>query len=513
MKRLWLTVFLTALILCAAVIGIYREANHTLTHILTRLQETLPAHSQFTYRSAHPSLFIGGATLEDVTLRTPTTSFHADTIRLGHPHFLHDGSISLASLLLEHSDYQGPHFNLRLTKAVFRHLLIPASSGTTRTDLTTLGTRSLAAIMSFDPQHLSSLRFSRGHVEGLDFTFPPHEKFLFSALSLTHMTVERFTVEGYGTGSRVFGDANHLSLALALSHDNTDTWPSPFTNLLLPPHDESRSELPITVTLDTITARNGHTQWLQHASHDASSLAQKFYNNPLQNIWESPGALRLHELNMHIGDVNNGSSARLENLTMIRRNDGALLQTETDLQGIHLSPAGKQHFSFPVNGHHTVLHVSESSQSAYGLWNTLFSSRMTLPSIGVLTLNARAHLPTETPFLWHEGAPFAQQAIINDATVAVKGDRFFDLWTHFAALNATSIERQKQRDTILKTFGLLITTRPLLTPMMDYILAPKDRTLTINFGTLSLDDLVNLPFTGPLNTLLDQAHVTAVTVH
>lgn len=516
MKRPWLTAFLTVLILCAAAIGIYREANHTLARVLTRLQESLPAHSHFTYRTAYPSLFIGGATLEDVTLRTPTASFHAAQIRLGHPRFLHDGSISLASLLLDHPDYQSSGLNFHLAKAIFRHLLIPASADTTRTDLTTLGTRSLAAVMSFDPHHLSSLRFGRAHVEGLDFSFPTQQPFLFPDLHLSRMTVEQFTLEGYGTGSRVFGDAHHFSFALSYSTDNLPSWPSPFAELLLPKDASTHTTMPITVTLDSITARNGHTHWLQHAPHEETSLAQKFYRDPLQNIWESPGSLRFHALKVGLGSPETGSAALLEDLTMIRRNEATTLRTETELRGLHLKPAEKQRFSIPINGHQTVFHLTENSQNNYGLWENDLAAHMTLPSIGALTFNAHSHLPTETPLQLHpssNGAPFTQQAVMDNAVITLKGERFLDLWAHLIHIKATPEERHHDHDGMLQAFGLLITTRPLLTPMMDYVLSPKDRTLAVNIGTLSLDDLMHLPFRGPIDALLDRAHVTAVTVH
>lgn len=517
MKRPWLTTSLTALILCAAGIGLYREASHALTHILTRFQETLPAGSHFTYRSASPSLLIGGATLHDVTFHSPTITFHAAKVRLGHPHFLHDGSIGMASLQLDSADYRGPSLNLHAAKAIFRHLLIPSSpKAALHTDLTTVSTHSLAAILSFNPQHLSSLRFGRTHVEGLDFTFPPQQPFFSPALHLTHITVETLTLEGYGVGSRVLTDIKNVSLSLSLSSKSTSTWPTLLSDMLCPPDVTDSAAIPLTLTLERFYARNGHHHWLQsNSSHIEEALSQAFQRDPLQNLWESPGSLWLHHLALTIGKPKNGSVFRLDHLNLTRKNDlSAALHTEGELQGIHLRPAGGRHFTMSINGQKTLLQFIENSHKDGKGWDNAFTSHLTVPSLGHVALDAHTHLPAKNPLhTAMDRESFAQNALMTNATITLKGERLLDLWPHLAHINASVEERAHFREDLIHALEQAISARPLFTPMMDYVLTPKDRSLTVGFGTLSIDDLIHLPLTGPTNAVLDRAHITSVTVH
>ncbi|MXV43765.1 hypothetical protein GS501_01680 [Saccharibacter sp. 17.LH.SD] len=515
MKRPWLTLCLTALIFFITGVGIYREANHRLNQALARFQENLPVGSQFTYQDASPALLVRGLSLRNVTFRYHDITFHAHHIRLGHPQILSDGHISLASVLITKATYENPTLKFTFSKGVLRHLLVPYAVNAHPNSHATDDHNVPTAFMTFNLDDMSAIRFGRMHVEGLETFFISHPTILNPNLSLSHLHIGTFTFEGYGLGSQTYANIQHFTAKLDIASPLVASLFSGKLSFLFPALNLSETpRLPVSITLDEFNAHQGTMHWLQHPFRSDASLSEQFHNNPFQTIWTSPGTLGFNGLSLKLSNATDTSHFQIDHFVMTRRHENEVLRTEGEFQGLHARLTNHHLFPLPFSGQQSVIRFSQTNQEEYDNWESVLTLRFIVPKTGLLSFNSHYRMPMSLPALIHEPSDnhLLQKIIFDDSTLSIKGDHLLDCLFFFTHPNLLKDNLAMSREKAVQDLGTITETHPLLTPLSDYLLKPQNRTFSITFGDLSLYDILNLPFSEPVDVLLDSAHMTAAHV-
>ncbi|QHI95093.1 hypothetical protein GT348_01200 [Aristophania vespae] len=514
MKRPWLALCLIALVFAIAGMGIYRHASLELEHAVERFQAALPKGTVFTYRSASPAFLVRGVTLHDVTFKNGSSSFHAKLIRLGHPQFLPGGRLTLSSLLLKNTGYKTPKLQLDIKKIIFRHLLIPAAPGIIKgSDLTANSMRSLAMILTFNPENLTSLRFSRTHIEALNLLFPKAIETSYNNLTIREAHTESLTLEGYGHGKRVYGMLKNLSLGINLSKNDLNSFGTTFASaLLFPKGKNAKTPLPATLSLSYLEAREGTPHLLKRPFKGDSQITRIFWERPLDLPWLNTGYLSVNDLKLAFNKDSVQNSTRLDSLSISRRDDNNGIRTEALLKGFHFRPTQKFNLPFSVNGSQSTLRLTLQNHRENNLWQGDATARLSLNNIGNLTLNSHYNYPDYNPLYKKTGLTrsFAQATEFNNTIITMHGDHFIDLGLAFAQQLEPLETRESLREDIIHNLDKLAEVRSFISPLADFWTDPRDRTLSISLGNISPAIFSKLSPTASAENIIDSLHVTSV---
>ncbi len=545
MKRLQLPLGLAILVLIMGGLGIYREAGVRLSHALERFQSALPAGAVFHYGKVRPAFLLGGVTLYDVSFHYQDTSFHARRVRFGYPKMLSSGTLSLASLLLDAPSYTNRTHQITATEAAFHHLLIPSSAETLHEGHGEADSmRSLAAIMSFEPEDVTALRFehmqlTQLHVLRTD-TAPektdhgPVRPFTIQALSAGTLVVE-----GYGQGMRVHTLMNGLSLSVQLPEGKASAIPPVLKQILLPSSDstttQSADPMEMHLALDHLEARQGYIQWLKRPFQHTDNPAESFWQDPAATLWEKPGKLEISGLSLLFNQQDLRRTLILAHLSGERRGEKDNMHTEADLQGLttRLSPPPSlipSPVSMPAD-----YHISTTTQQRMGDWHMALQLHTVFGKDSPTNLTAELSLPDINPLHMSDDSTsrFLQAGQCLSTELTVQG---LDIFSYYGILNhqpaAASTDENKPAEgtenttaatettkgptmtaqgyVITPRFSALALQRPILAPVLDFLLSPERRALSFKTGPLSLEELAHISTDNSDDARFDRLHVLSV---
>lgn len=533
MKRLWLSLCLASLVIIMGGLGIYREAGVRLSHALERFRTALPAEASFHYRKVRPALLLGGITLYDVSFHYKDTTFQAQRVRFGYPKLLSNGTLSLSSLRLETPSYTNHTHHITVTQANFHHLLIPSSAETLHEGHDEADSmHSLVAIMSFEPEDITSLRFEHMElthlqVSSLPPTTPqtptPPRPFTIQALS-----AEDFIVEGYGKGVRVHTLMDNVTLDVRFPSEPNGAIPAILRQILLPSQGlsapQARAPLAAHLALQHLEARQGYIQWLKHPTHHDSDPAEVFWQDPAAPLWEKPGKIEVAGLSLIVNQADHRRTINLAHLTGERRNEKNNLHTEADLQGLTTRLAPPSSLTAPSVSMPAMYHLNANSRLEMGSWRESLQLRTTFGTDSPTLLSMELSLPEINPLHLtdNNAARFLHTGQCLSTELSIQGADFFSyykLFTHQPAAPAPTEGENSGENTppaeanktIAPRFNALALQRPILAPVLDFLLSPKGRTLSIKTGPLSLEDLAHISTDATDESRFDRLHILSVT--
>lgn len=547
MQRLRLPLCLALLILILGGLGIYREAGIRLSHALDRFRAALPAGADFHYSEVRPAFLLGGVTLYDVSFHYQATDFHARRVRFGYPKLLSSGTLRLASLLLDSPSYTDQTHHITADEASFHHLHIPSSAETLHEGHGEADSmRSLAAIMSFEPEDVTALRFEQMQLTKLRVSpsenAPPIAAGSAVARPFTIKTLsaDNLIVEGYGQGLRVHTLMNGLSLSVSLPGGKNSLFPPVLQQILLPGNTDAtpgaESPMELNLALQHLEAREGYIQWLKRPFQHAGNPAETFWQDPAATLWEKPGKLEINGLSLLFSRTDLRRTLILTHLAGERRageNDD--LRTEGDLSGLttRLSPPPSL-LASPV-ALPTDYHIIATSRKRMGEWDETLQLRTLFGKDSPALMSVVFSLPDVNPF--HLGddsvSRFLQAGQCLGTELTVQG---LDIFSYYGILThqaEASSETDKPADgtgaakpalespkgsmmaeqgyVVTPRFNVLALQKPILAPVLDFLLAPERRTLTFKTGPLSLEELAHIPSDSSDTAKFDRLHVLSVT--
>ncbi|PHI96416.1 hypothetical protein BG621_05635 [Parasaccharibacter apium] len=529
MKRLWLSLCLASLVIIMGGLGIYREAGVRLSHALERFRTALPIEASFHYRKVRPALLLGGITLYDVSFRYKDTAFQARRIRFGYPKLLSNGTLSLASLRLEAPSYTNHTHHITATQANFHHLLIPSSAETLHEGHDEADSmHSLVAIMSFEPEDITSLRFEHMALDHLSVnSLPtaasqesptPNRPFTIHALS-----ADNLIVEGYGKGVRVHTLMEGVSLDVRFPGGNNGTIPPILRQILLPTQNGTipQAETPFAahLALQHLEARQGYIQWLKHPSRQEEKPAEAFWQDPAAPLWEKPGKMEITGLSLILNQADHRRTISLAHLTGERRDDKNSLHTEADLQGLTTQLAPPPSLNIATITMPGNYHINTTSRLEMGSWRETLQLRTLFGADSPTLMTMELNLPEINPLhLTNDNAArFLHAGQCLSTELSVQGTDFFSYYGLLSDRPSTSSPTNEatalptQNKAISSRFNALALQRPILAPVLDFLLSPKSRTLTIKTGPLSLEELAHIATDNTDESRFDRLHVLSVT--
>ena len=545
MQRLRLPLCLAFLVLIMGGLGIYREAGNRLSHALERFRTALPAGADFHYRKVRPAFLLGGVTLYDVSFHYQETDFHARRVRFGYPKMLSSGTLSLASLLLDSPSYADRTHHITATEASFHHLLIPSSAETLHEGHGEADSmRSLAAIMSFEPEDVTALRFEHMQLNQLQVTrtedapSPTAGRNTARPFTIQTLSADMLVVEGYGQGMRVHTLMNGLSLSIQLPGGSGGAIPPVLRQILLPNTGNATLQpdapMEMHLALQHLEAREGYIQWLKRPFQHSGNPAEAFWQDPAATLWQKPGKLEINGLSLLFNQNHLRRTLILNHLSGERRageNDD--LHTEGDLHGLttRISPPPSL-IPSPVSMP-TDYHITTTSQKKMGEWQENLRLRTVFGKDSPAQLISDFTLPDINPlhFTDDSASRFLQAGQCLGTELTVQG---LDIFSYYGVLIhqlAPAADGPKSTDdasdkpmmaapkgslmaeqgyVITPRFNALALQRPILTPVLDFLFNPERRALAFKTGPLSLEELAHIASDTNDETRFDRLHVLSV---
>ncbi len=549
MQRLRLPLCLALLILILGGLGIYREAGIRLSHALDRFRAALPAEAEFHYTKVRPAFLLGGVTLYDVSFHYKDTNFHARRVRFGYPKLLSSGTLRLASLLLDSPSYTDHTHQITASEASFHHLHIPSSAETLHEGHGEADSmRSLAAIMSFEPEDITALRFEHMQLTHLHVTQtnPPSatpdtkDTTPSRPFAIRSLSAENLIVEGYGQGLRVHTLMDGLSLSVDVPGGTESVVPPVLRQILLPDNASTPFQIDapmeMHLALQHLEAREGYIQWLKRPFQHSGNPAEAFWQDPAAALWEKPGKLEIDGLSFLFNQHNLRRILILNHLAGERRaSENNDLRTEGDLRGLttRLSPPPSLQAA-PINLP-TDYHIVATSQKKMGEWQETLQLRTLFGKDSPSLMTVEFNLPDINPL--HLGdnsvSRFLQAGQCLGTELTVQG---LDVFAYYGILthqsDAASVSN-KQTDkpeaekpvldapkgslmaeqgyVVTPRFNALALQKPILAPVLDFLMAPERRTITFKTGPLSLEELAHISSDSNDTARFDRLHVIGVT--
>ena len=550
MQRLRLPLCLAFLILILGGLGVYREAGIRLSHALDRFRAALPAGANFHYTKVRPAFLLGGVTLYDVSFHYKDTDFHARRVRFGYPKLLSSGTLRLASLLLDSPSYTDHTHQITATEASFHHLHIPSSAETLHEGHGEADSmRSLAAIMSFEPEDVTALRFEHMQLTHLHVTqvdnpssaAPIVENVASSRpFTIRTLSAESLVVEGYGQGLRVHTLVNGLSMSVSLPSGKESIVPPVLRQILLPNNTgapvQMDAPMEMNLALQHLEAREGYIQWLKRPFQHSGNPSEAFWQDPAATLWEKPGKLEIDGLSLLFNQHDLRRTLILNHLAGERRaGENNDLRTEGELRGLttRLSPPPSLQaapISLPTD-----YHIVSTSQKKMSEWQETLQLRTLFGKDSPSLMTVEFNLPDINPL--HLGdnsvSRFLQAGQCLGTELTVQG---LDIFAYYGILTHQSdtptdsgkpAEKPEAAKPVLDApkgsmmaeqgymvtprFNALALQKPILAPVLDFLLAPERRTITFKTGPLSLEELSRISSDSNDTARFDRLHVIGVT--
>lgn len=530
MKRFWLPLCLALLVFIMGGLGIYRETTTRLSHAMARFKTALPADASFTYGTVEPALLIGGVTFRNVSFHYHDTSFTARLLRFGYPKLLPDGTLSLASLSLTDPNYNDPTHHLSAERVTFLHLFVPSSVEALRESRDEPDSmRSLAAIMSFEPRDVTALRFSRMHLINASLTTPdtPDDQTT-QPFTLRSVKANSLTLEGYGKGTHVAGAVEGLHLSFKMTGDGVRTLPTLVGGLLLP-RATAASILSVNLALQHLEARQGLIQWLKRPFRDGIDFSGQFWADPAKSLWEQPGKLNLVGLSLLLDNHSTRKYIALNHLFSQRWADKDDLRSRSNIEGLTAqliplngaSPSNNQGPNPPSD-----FQLTTFAKRVDGGWQENAQIRALSSAGNEILFNADLTFPNVNPlhFNSEETDQFAQEGQISQATLTLHDTDFLaycgflnpipmnpipteDIANIDPAIAAAAKANIKQTRTATSHFSTLALKRPILSPAIDFLSSPTNRSLIVKSGSLTFSKLGHISVNGPDEAIFDGLHI------